>query len=64
LAIPADPQRTHPLLARVRPTLASAIGEDRRPLHIQFAELEHSTLLADSLILRNVNTPADLSDSD
>ena len=64
LALPAHPKRTHPLLARVRPTLASAIGEDRRPLHIQFAELEHSTLLADSLILRNVNTPADLSDSD
>ncbi len=64
LALPADPQRTHPLLARVRPAVASAIGEDRRPLHIQFGELEHSTLLADSRILRNVNTPADLSDSD
>ena len=64
LAIPADPRRTHPLLARVRPALASEIGDDRRPLHIQFGELEHSTLLADPQILRNVNTPADLSNSD
>lgn len=64
LALPADPQRTQPLLARVRPSLAGKIGEDRRPLHVQFAELEHSVLLADSAILRNVNTPADLPESD
>lgn len=64
LALPADPQRTHPLLARVRPSLTKAIGEDRRPLHVQFAEMDHSVLLADPAILRNVNTPADLADSD
>ncbi len=61
LAIPADPGRTHPLLARVRPSIASKIGEDRRPLHVQFTEMEHSTLLTDSAILRNVNTPDDLN---
>ena len=60
LAIPADPQRTHPLLARVRPSVATQIGDDRRPLHVQFAEMEHTTLLADAAILRNVNTTADL----
>ena len=60
LAIPADPQRTHPLLARVRPSVATQIGDDRRPLHVQFAEMEHTTLLADAAILRNVNTAADL----
>ena len=61
LAIPADPQRSHPLLARVRLSIASTIGEDRRPLHVQFTEMEHSTLLTDSTILRNVNTPDDLN---
>ena len=40
---------------------ASKIGEDRRPLHVQFTEMEHSTLLTDSAILRNVNTPDDLN---
>ena len=60
LAIPADPQRTHPLLARVRPSVAAQIGHDRRPLHVQFAEMEHTILLADAAILRNVNTTADL----
>tara|TARA_B100000427_G_scaffold37988_1_gene27497 strand:- start:1027 stop:1548 length:522 start_codon:yes stop_codon:yes gene_type:complete len=61
LAIPADPQRTHPLLARVRPTVASTIGGDRRPLHVQFSEMEHSTLLTETAILRNINTPDDLN---
>jgi len=61
LALPADPTRTHPLLARVRPSLTAAIGEDRRPLHVQFTEMEHSTLLTDAVILRNVNTPDDLN---
>ena len=61
LAIPADPQRTHPLLSRVRPSIASKIADDRRPLHVQFTEMEHSTLLTDSAILRNVNTPGDLN---
>ena len=61
LAIPADPQRIHPLLARVRPAVASTIGDDRRPLHVQFSELEHSTLLTEAAILRNVNTPDDLN---
>ena len=61
LAIPADPQRIHPLLARVRPAVASIIGDDRRPLHVQFSELEHSTLLTETAILRNVNTPDDLN---
>ena len=60
LAIPADPRYTHPLLSRVRPSLATHIGEDRRSLRLQFAELEHSTLLADEDILRNVNYPSDL----
>ncbi len=64
LTLPTDPQRSHPLLARVRPSLAGEIGEDRRPLHVQFAEMEHSVLLADPAILRNVNRPADLPDSD
>ena len=61
LAIPADPQRIHPLLARVRPAVASTIGDDRRPLHVQFSEMEHSTLLTETAILRNVNTPDDLN---
>ena len=61
LAIPADPQRIHPLLARVRPAVASIIGDDRRPLHVQFSELEHSTLLTETAILRNINTPDDLN---
>ncbi len=61
LAIPADPQRIHPLLARVRPAVASTIGDDRRPLHVQFSEMEHSTLLTETAILRNINTPDDLN---
>ena len=61
LAIPADPQRIHPLLARVRPAVASIIGDDRRPLHVRFSEMEHSTLLTEVAILRNVNTPDDLN---
>ena len=61
LAIPADPQRAHPLLARVRPSIASKIADDRRPLHVQFSEMEHSTLLTETAILRNVNTPDDLN---
>ena len=61
LAIPADPQRIHPLLARVRPAVAAIIGDDRRPLHVQFSEMEHSTLLTETAILRNINTPDDLN---
>ena len=57
----ADPQRAHPLLARVRPSIASKIADDRRPLHVQFSEMEHSTLLTEAAILRNVNTPDDLN---
>ena len=60
LAIPADPKYTHPLLSRVRPSLVTHIGDDRRSLRLQFAELEHSILLTDEGVVRNVNYPSDL----
>tara|TARA_B100001245_G_C22487216_1_gene247884 strand:- start:298 stop:429 length:132 start_codon:yes stop_codon:yes gene_type:complete len=33
---------------------------DRRPLHVQFVEMEHSLMLEEPALLRNINTPADL----
>lgn len=62
LAMPSDGLWAHPLLALVRPEMV--VGQlksgDRRPLHVQFAEMEHSLMLEESSLLRNVNTPADL----
>ena len=62
LAMPSDGLWAHPLLALVRPEMV--VGRlkkgDRRPLHVQFSEMEHSLMLEDSFLLRNVNTPADL----
>jgi len=62
LAMPSDGLWAHPLLALVRPDrVVSALrGNDRRPLHIQFAEMPHSLMLEESSVLRNVNTPEDL----
>ena len=62
LAMPSDGLWAHPLLALVRPEMV--VGRlksgDRRPLHVQFAEMEHSLMLEEPALLRNVNTPADL----
>jgi len=62
LAMPSDGLWAHPLLALVRPDrVVSALrGNDRSPLHIQFAEMPHSLLLEEPSVLRNVNTPEDL----
>jgi len=62
LAMPSDGLWAHPLLALVRPDrVVSALrGNDRRPLHIQFAEMPHSLILEEPSVLRNVNTPEDL----
>ena len=62
LAMPSDGLWAHPLLALVRPNamVGRLKGGDRRPLHIQFAEMEHSVMLEEPSLLRNVNTPEDL----
>ena len=62
LVMPSDGVWNHPLLALVRPdvVLSRLISGDRRPLHLQFAELPHSILLEDAGILRNINHPEDL----
>ena len=62
LAMPSDGLWAHPLLALVRPN--AVVGwlkeGDRRPLHVQFAEMEHSVMLEEPSLLRNVNAPEDL----
>ncbi len=62
LAMPSDGLWAHPLLALVRPgaVVGRLKGGDRRPLHVQFAEMEHSVLIEEPSLLRNVNTPEDL----
>jgi len=62
LVMPSDGVWNHPLLALVRPgsVLSRLISGDRRPLHLQFAEMPHSILLEDPVMLRNVNRPEDL----
>ena len=62
LAMPSDGLWAHPLLALVRPEMVvrRLKSGDRRPLHVQFAEMEHSLMLEEPVLLRNVNTPADL----
>jgi len=61
LAVPTDGERMHPLLALIRPSVVGqAINQDRRPLHVQFTQMQHSLLLEDRAILRNLNKPADL----
>ena len=62
LVLPSDGVWNHPLLALVRPeaVLSSLVLGDRRPLHLQFAEMPHSILLEDASQLRNVNHPDDL----
>ena len=62
LVMPSDGVWNHPLLALVRPVvvLSRLISGDRRPLHLQFAEMPHSILLEDAGILRNINHPEDL----
>tara|TARA_A100001037_G_scaffold208405_1_gene186681 strand:+ start:1752 stop:2282 length:531 start_codon:yes stop_codon:yes gene_type:complete len=62
LVMPSDGVWNHPLLALVRPdvVLSRLISGDRRPLHLQFAEMPHSILLEDASILRNINHPEDL----
>ncbi len=60
--IPHDGERSHPLLALIRPHIVLEMieGGDRRPLHEQFSELQHSVLLEDPEMLRNINSPGDL----
>ena len=62
LVMPSDGVWNHPLLALVRPevVLSRLVSGDRRPLHLQFAEMPHSILLEDATMLRNVNQPEDL----
>ncbi len=61
LIMPHDGERAHPLLALIRPELVLKMIEgDRRPLHVQFSETQHSILVEDPLILRNLNTHEDL----
>ena len=62
LVLPSDGVWSHPLLALVRPeeVLSRLVSGDRRPLHLQFAEMPHSILLEDAAQLRNVNHPEDL----
>ena len=62
LVLPSDGVWHHPLLALVRPeaVLSRLVSGDRRPLHLQFAEMPHSILLEDASQLRNVNHPDDL----
>ena len=62
LVLPSDGLWNHPLLALVRPeaVLSRLVLGDRRPLHLQFAEMPHSILLEDASQLRNVNHPDDL----
>ena len=62
LVMPSDGVWNHPLLALVRPdsVLSRLVSGDRRPLHLQFAEMPHSILLEDATMLRNVNRPEDL----
>ncbi len=62
LMIPHDGERSHPLLALIRPHIVLEMieGGDRRPLHEQFSELQHSVLLEDPEMLRNINSPGDL----
>ncbi len=60
--MPSDGLWAHPLLALVRPEVVvrRLKGGDRRPLHVQFAEMEHSVMLEEPSMLRNLNTPEDL----
>ena len=62
LVMPSDGLWAHPLLALVRPNalVGRLKGGDRRPLHVQFAKMEHSVMLEEPSLLRNVNTPGDL----
>ena len=62
LVMPSVGIWNHPLLALVRPeaVLSRLVSGDRRPLHLQFAEMPHSILLEDASQLRNVNQPEDL----
>ena len=61
LIMPHDGERSHPLLALIRPKLIlEKIQGDRRPLHVQFSEIKHSLLFEDPEILRNVNYKEDL----
>jgi molybdopterin-guanine dinucleotide biosynthesis protein A len=62
LVMPSDGLWAHPLLALVRPEMVvnRLKSGDRRPLHVQFAEMEHSLMLEEPSLMRNVNSPADL----
>ena len=62
LIMPHDGERLHPLLALIRPDVVlNIIGDgDRRPLHVQFSEVQHSLVMEDPQVLRNVNRPEDL----
>lgn len=62
LIMPHDGERSHPLLALIRTNIVLEMveGGDRRPLHEQFSEVQHSLLVEDPRMLRNVNNPEDL----
>ena len=61
LIMPHDGEWSHPLLALIRSQeILEMIDGDRRPLRVQFAEAEHSIMMEEPGILRNVNLPVDL----
>ena len=61
LIMPHDGERSHPLLALVRPDrILKLIESDRRPLHKQFSETKHSLLVEDPRVLKNINSIQDL----
>ena len=61
LIMPHDGERSHPLLALVRPDrVLKLIDGDRRPLQTQFSEAKHSLLVEDPQVLKNVNSFQDL----
>ncbi|RAH05729.1 MAG: hypothetical protein CMA00_003665 [Methanobacteriota archaeon] len=61
LIMPHDGERSHPLLALVRPDrILKLIDSDRRPLHKQFSETKHSLLVEDPRVLKNINSVQDL----
>ena len=61
LIMPHDGEISHPLLALIRSeAIQGILNSDRRPLRTLFAEVNHSILIEEPEILRNVNSPEDL----
>lgn len=62
LLMPTDGVKKHPLLSLVRPkvVLNKLKKGSKKPLFIQFSELECSSYLEDFKILKNINYPHDI----